>query len=237
MELQQTEESAERMDEIVEAFLDSNVGGIIVTPCAGCRDAILKARARKVPVVLINRDIPSLEDVGRVFMDNARSMEQCVEELFGNGYRKIEMISENMDVSSLKAREDGYSRKMNELGLSPLVHIVETDTQEAQIREIVRTAAERGTEAFITPRIKLSVHTLKAIQEAGLRIPDDIAIIAHDENILYHLYNPTISYVSQNSDKVGKAAYGLLRDLMDGQDARTEILDPAIHFGGSSAKR
>ena len=232
-----SEESAERMDEIVDAFLDSNVGGLIVTPCAGCRDALAKAMERGVPVVLINRDIPSLGGVGRVFVDNEKSMRMCVRHLYENGFRSIEMISENMDVSSLRGRERGYEEEMASLGLTTLIHRVGTATQEEEIARIVKTALERGTDALITPRINLTIYALKAIREAGLRIPDDIAIIGHDENILYDMYTPAVSYVSQETEKVGSNAYSLLRRMMDGGEAGRMVLDPVVKFRGSSAKR
>ena len=85
------------MEEILNIFMSQGVDGIIVTPCVGEKVSKLFG---KFSVVLINRDLPSLEGVGRVFLDNILSMKMVVDHFYNNGYRKIEMISEKIEVSS-----------------------------------------------------------------------------------------------------------------------------------------
>ena len=161
-------------------------------------------------------------------------MELVVEHLYNNGYRHIEMISEKMDVLSLRDREQSYSQTMLNLGLTPQLHRVDTDSQREQIFDIVAHAAERGTEVFITPRIMLSLHALRAIMELGLRMPEDITLFCHDESPAYTTHTPTISYVSQCSDKVGAAAYNMLQRMIKGEAGERVLIEPELHFGDST---
>ena len=101
-------ESPRRLEEILDIFMSHEVDGMIITPCAGSEEILGKVLKRKIPLVLINRDVPGLKEAGRVFLDNILSMNLVVNHLIGNGYRRIEMISENMDVLSLRDREKGY---------------------------------------------------------------------------------------------------------------------------------
>lgn len=146
-------ESASRMNELLDIFIDHGVDGIIVTPCSGCRPSLSKAVSLGIPVVLINRDIPDLERVGRVFQDNQLSMKMIVDHFYANGYRKIEMISERMDVNSLRDRENSYVRTMESYGLEPHILMVDTGRQEQQIRQHVEEAVQRGTEALMPPPV------------------------------------------------------------------------------------
>lgn len=232
-------ENSTRMNELLDLFVDHGVDGIIATPCSGCREGIKKVVSRGVPVVLINRDIPDLEleGVGRVFLDNAASMEMVVRHFYDNGYRRIDMISERMDVLSLRDRENSYKETMLALGLEPHLYMVDTDYQEQQIDKYIRDAVQRGTEAIIAPRIRLSLYSLRSIMSSGLSIPEDIALFAHDESPAFSTHVPTISYVSQRSDKVGAEAYRMIQLMMSGGKAGKVLIPPDLHFGGSSAKR
>ena len=230
-------ESAERMNELLDIFVDHGVDGLIVTPCAGCRDSLQKAVSKGVPVVLINRDIPELEGVGRVFQDNSLSMKMVVDHFVVNGYRKIEMISERMDVNTLRVREQSYTETMLSYGLTPRILMVDSHKQEQQIRQHVEEAVNRGCEALMAPRIRLSLYALQSIMELGLKIPDDMALFCHDESPAFTTHDPTISYVSHSSDKVGTQAYWMLQDMMRGQGGSTVTVPPELHFGGSSAPR
>ena len=230
-------EDASRMNDLLDVFIDHGVDGIIVTPCAGSRESIKKAIEKGVPVVLINRDIPGLEGVGRVFLDNFTSMKMVVEHFYNNGYRKIDMISERMDVLSLHDRERSYAETMLSFGLEPHLLMVDTPKQEQQIAQYVKEAVERGTEALIAPRIRLSLFSLRSIMELGLRIPKDMALFCHDESPAFTTHVPTISYVSQRSDVVGTQAYRILQAMIEGKPGEKFLVEPELHFGGSSAAK
>ena len=230
-------EDAARMDKLLDIFMDHGVDGIIVTPCAGSRDSIGKVVSKGIPVVLINRDIPDIDGVGRVFLDNYASIRMVVEHFFHNGYRRIAMISEKMDVLSLRERERSYTEAMQSFSMEPNLMMVDTLQQETQIREYVREAAGCGVEALIAPRIRLSLCCLTSIIELGLRIPEDMALFCHDESPAFTTHVPTVSYVSQRSDVVGAKAYKMLRSMMAGEKGEKCLIEPDLHFGGSSAKK
>lgn len=230
-------ESPRRMEELLDIFAGHEVDGIIVTPCAGSEDILRKIVKLNIPLVLINRDVPALEGVGRVFLDNIGSMKQVVKHLVEGGYRKIEMISENMDVLSLRDRENGYREAMFSYGLDPHIYMVESATQERETRAAVQAAVRKGTEALITPRIMLSLNSLKAIMDAGLSIPEDMALFCHDESPAWTTHSPSISYVSQCSDQVGTQAYHMLRRMMGGGPGEQILIAPKLFFGESTRRK
>lgn len=230
-------ESPRRMEELLDIFAGHEVDGIIVTPCAGSENILRKVVKLNIPLVLINRDVPALEGVGRVFLDNIGSMKQVVKHLVEGGYRKIEMISENMDVLSLRDRELGYRDAMLSYGLVPHIYMVESAAQERETRAAVQEAVRKGTEALITPRILLSLNSLRAIMDAGLSIPEEMALFCHDESPAWTTHSPSISYVSQCSDQVGTQAYHMLRRMMGGGPGEQILVEPKLFFGGSTRRK
>lgn len=230
-------ESARRLESLLDIFAAQDVDGIIVTPCAGSENVFRKALSRNIPVVLINRDIPSLEGVGRVFLNNISGMRRIVNHLISGGYRKIELISERMNVSSLQDRENSYRAAMEAAGLEPYIYHVDSDLQEGQTRNAVAEAVRKGTEALITPRIKLSLYTLGAITDLSLEVPRDMALFCHDESPVWTVRRPTISYASQCSDQVGTEAYKMLRSMIAGGPPGKVLIEPELYFGDSTAPR
>jgi LacI family transcriptional regulator len=230
-------ECEKRMEEILNVFMSQGVDGIIATPCVGSENSLRKVVKRNFPVVLINRDLPSLEGVGRVFLDNILSMKMVVDHFYNNGYRKIEMISEKIEVSSLRDRENSYADTMRSYGLVPHVYHTDSTQLEEQIPAFVREAHAKGTEALITPRIKLSLGSIRAILDMGLRIPHDMAIFCHDESPAFNTLPPTISYVSQCSDQVGIQAYHMLRKMIKGAPGYKVLIPPKLFFGDSTKKK
>jgi len=229
-------ESASRMSELLEIFVGHGVDGIIVTPCAGSEASLGKVIQKGVPVVIINRDLPSLEGVGRVFLDNILSMKMVVDHLYEQGYRRIEMISENMDVLSLRDRENSYTESMRSHGLIPYIYYAESGTVASEVPLFVKEAVQKGTQALITPRIKLSLNSIRAILDLGLKIPRDMAIFCHDESPAFTTLSPTISYVSQCSDQVGIESYKMLKGMMAGSPGGKILIPPKLFFGDSTRK-
>ena len=227
-------ESPRRMEELLDIFAGHAVDGIIVTPCPGSEDSLRKIVRQNIPLVLINRDIPGLEGVGRVSLDNIGSIRQVVDHLYANGYRRIEMISENMDVLSLRDRENSYRETMTSYGLPSHIYLAETANLEQDVASFVRESVKKGTEVLITPRIMLSLYSLQTMMADGLRMPDDITLFCHDESPAFITHSPTISYVSQCSDKVGTAAYQMLHSMMSGGKPGRILIKPELHFGGST---
>ena len=126
---------------------------------------------------------------------------------------------------------------MLSFGLEPHIYMVDSDTQETQTRDAVLEAARKGTEALITPRIRLSLNSLKAIMDAGLSIPEDMALFCHDESPAWTTHSPSISYVSQCSDQVGTEAYRMLRRMMGGSPGEQILIAPKLFFGDSTRRK
>lgn len=181
---------------------EHGVDGILVTPSeeslAGTETLDLLAAA-EVPVVVVERSIDNALDHGRleaVRSDHARGAEIAVNHLLNLGHRKIALcLRENSPTASQLI--DGYHRAMERAG-HPHGHsdpdrdsMVRTmsraQNDPTAHRRVVDGILDWCAESQITAAI---VHTdedalqfASACLERQLRVPEDLAIIAYDDEI------------------------------------------------------
>ena len=68
-----------------------------------------------------------------------------------------------------------------------------------------------------SPKTNVAIGALQRIQEAGLRIPDDVTIIAFSNEKSSRLVNPPMTTVDQPSREMGKKAAKILIDIIEGK--------------------
>lgn len=187
--------------------------------------------------MLLDRDIAGL-DVGRVMLDNERAGRMGVEHLYENGYRRIEMISYTLGISSLSERERGYCEAMRRYGLegySQIHYTVYGHAQEDTVR-IFEDAVRRGVEAFLLPTNTLALLGLQALNALNLSAPEDLALVGFDESEIFSLYKPSVTYITQSTRRLGEQSFEMLRRMIAGDnDCRSVVIEPELIVGGSTA--
>lgn len=192
-----------------------------------------------MPVVLLDRDIEGIE-ASRVLLDNAGACRMGVRRLHDNGYRRIELVSYDMEVSTIREREAGYADAMRELGLEEFIGIHRTLYGRAgdSVTRIVADAHCRGVDAMIFPTNTLSLMALQAMNTLGLHLPDDMAVVCFDDNEVFDLYNPTVAHIGQSVEDLGVRSFELLRDMIEHNASPSRyIVEPQFADGGSAQRR
>lgn len=116
----------------------------------------------------MNRNLPELENAGRVLLDNDKAIRMGLEHLLANGYRHIEMISNNIQLSTLNIREDSYRQAMSEMGMEQFCRV--TFVNEADDNEVDAALSEvvsRGADAIFVPRGYLALYVCKSSETSG----------------------------------------------------------------------
>lgn len=234
-----SEESADRLTNVIDAVLAHNVDGLIVAPCTNGESALARALETKVPVVLLDRDIEDLGSVGKVLLDDVAAGQMATQLMLDNGYKNVEMISYTLGISSLSERENGYRRAMmdNEVYDKARVHYTTYATVAEDIERIIKDAVQRGVDGLFLPTYSLSAQVLTVMKKLGLRTPQDLAIVGFDESDIYSLYETTVSHIVQPLKELGEKSVEVLIDMIQGKEAQTIVLKPTLKLGGSTEKR
>ncbi len=233
-----SDEQPQKLSEVIDSFMAHNIDGIIVAPCTGGEEAIEKAINAKVPVVLLDRDIERLDNVGKVLLDDIEAGKMATEELIKKGYKKIEMISYTLGISSLSLRESGYRKAMmdNDLYDNAKIHYTTYGDAEKDTERIIKDAVNRGVDAIFTPTYSLSALVLSEMKRLGLKTPGDLALVGFDESDIYSLYETTVTHIVQPLKELGEKSVEVLVNMIGGKPAEKIVLKPAIKLGGSTDK-
>lgn len=151
-----------------------------------------------------------------VWTDDATSMREAVDHLVGLGHRRIARISGVASLAHTRIRDDSYRHAMAALGLEAVV--VGTDYTPASGAEATRqvlTGANVPT-ALVYDNDVMAVAGLSVAIELGLRVPDDVSIVAWDDSVLCEHTYPRLTVLSHDVIAFGAHAGRRLLEVIDG---------------------
>ncbi|MEV0245856.1 LacI family DNA-binding transcriptional regulator [Nocardia sp. NPDC050712] len=212
--------SAARERTALESLLAFRPGGIIllspVLPAAAIRQA-----AQQGPVVLVSRG-STVPEVDTVNDDGEAGSALAVDHLVALGHRRIVHLDGGAAFSSA-ARRRGYNTAMRRHGLEPMVVPSEhTDSAGLAAVQQLRNLFSPGDfpTALVCGNDFNAVGAMSGLEEAGLRVPEDVSIIGYDNTSLAALRHISLTTIDQPRIRMGHLALGALAErLRDGRTA------------------
>ena len=175
------------------------------------------ARAAGVPVVLLDRSIPvpGHGSVGTNFLPASRT---AVEHLIWHGHKRIGVVTGFTGGSTTADRERGWRDALTGAGL-PLGPMVRAPFSrgggfEAGVRMLELDPADRPTAVFALSD-EMSIGFMNAVHRAGLRIPEDMAVVSFDGSSESTFSWPPLTTMRQPVREMAHAAV----ELLDRRDA------------------
>ncbi|MDE1168324.1 MAG: LacI family DNA-binding transcriptional regulator [Pseudomonas sp.] len=150
--------------------------------------------------------------------------------LYAKGYRRIAFVqnSASGDFSALE-RRDGYAATMTELGLQPWVFAPQAGLAPFEAGKQAMTelmAAPQPPDAIVFANDNLAAGGLLAGQRAGLRIPQDCAVLGFGDYPFAQMLMPSLSTIKPPALEIGVlAATRVLESLAGGTPQRLNLLD------------
>ena len=205
-------------------------GLIVLSPHLGAAN-LASSLAGRLPVLLMNGGA----DGGRpsIIVDNHGGAVEAVNHLIATGRRRIAHIAGPDGNLEAEARLAGYLEAMAAAGLPTT--IVEGAFTKASGHEAgARLAAlPERPDAVFAANDNMAVGALLALQEAGLRVPEDLAIVGFDDVPLASLVHPGLTTLRINIAEMGRNALGRLVKLVESAgaasaDAACEVVRPQL---------
>jgi DNA-binding LacI/PurR family transcriptional regulator len=213
----------------LEQLLELRADGVVL---AGARLSaeVVGAAARAIPVALVGSDL-RLKDVDVVVDDDFKGAVLAVEHLAGLGHRDIALIDGGGGAGAAERRE-GYQAAMAAAGLTLRERIEPGDFTERGGYEGARRLL-RGTPrptAIFASNDQSAVGALDAINESGLRVPQDVSLMGYDNTALAALGHISLTTIHQPRNQIGVMAMkAVLRRIEHpGVPARRHVLAPKL---------
>ncbi|HXH33970.1 MAG TPA: LacI family DNA-binding transcriptional regulator [Plantibacter sp.] len=214
--LANSDEELEAETAAIELLLDKRVDGFIVTPASSIETRSLQTvLAAGRPMVLLDRRAEGL-DAETVTADNAAGAAAATRRLLETGHERIAFIStvahatpyvlgDDVVSSSVGDRIDGFTTALRQAGIADPASFVRLDARVLGIEQVARdvlTGPGRVT-AIIASDSLVGSAVFRTIRELGLRIPDDVSLVAFDDADWTTLTTPPITVVSQPIYELG----------------------------------
>jgi DNA-binding LacI/PurR family transcriptional regulator len=213
----------------VERLVDLGVDGIVLAPTLRERTEQELAewvRTIPVPIVFLERRLESTALAGydSARTDHAGGAVLAVEHLAGLGHGKVALALFDRTPTAPLIRE-GYDRAVGLLGLAaaPIVSLPkgdEDDLDEALAR-LLDECAQTGTTAVL---IHTDVHAARLVEMAadlGVRVPDDLAVIAYDDDTAALAFVPLTAVTSPRRDLGHETLRVLIERVNEAPDQRS----------------
>lgn len=212
--LANSDEDVAREREVVQTLRADGVAGIIFVPINAARDAYREVLAPPLQVVAVDRS-PSHFRPDLVTVDNVAGTRLGVEHLFALGHREVALLGGPLRHSTAAERERGYHEALRAAGKTvrpELVHYGDFKEEGGyEGMKALMALGKRPTAVFVANNL-MTLGAFRAIHEAGIRIPDEVALIGFDDMPWATSLNPPLTAVSQPSHEIGSSAADLLLD-------------------------
>ncbi len=233
-----TEGDEERMNRSLETLMQKRVDGLLMM----CTETHLPSadilnRYPSVPMVMM--DWAPFEGRGDIIQDNALlGGELATRYLIERGYTRIACIAGPQDKTPARLRLEGFRKAMAEHNLPVLPgYVVDGDFEfQGGFNAMTQLLAlESVPEAVFTSNDAMAVGVYHALYQAGLQVPQDIAVMGYDNIELSRYLTPPLTTVHQPKDELGKLAIDTLIQRMRTPDVsqQTLVLTPELIERGS----
>ncbi|MFF3499567.1 LacI family DNA-binding transcriptional regulator [Streptomyces sp. NPDC003247] len=168
-------------------------------------------------LVLCGRPVPDPGIPALVVeFDNEAGAHAITAHLLSAGHRRIAFLGGLPGNTSLDARVSGYRKALAEHGLPPgAAHVVDCGLGRGAGHRAMTELLAGGTDvtAVFAGDDMVAAGVIRAVGEAGLRVPDDISVVGYNDIPLAEDFNPPLTTVRTPSEELGRAAVRLaLRD-------------------------
>ena len=198
--------------EYLKILKSNKVDGIILTPTGRNADYINNIIEAGINVVLLDRMVEGV-NCDSVLVDNYKGSYTAIKYLTGKGYRRIAFIGGYTDRTTGRQRLAGYNNAIKDAGLKINNDLIKIgDFKKESGMKLTREILEKSyrPDAIFAANIDMTLGCLIAIREAGLSIPEDIAIVGFDDPDWSTIVEPPLTVISQPVYDLGSTAAELL---------------------------
>ncbi len=167
------------------------------------------------PFLTIGRSVTQ-ERINYVDVDNRSGAYQAVSHLLRNGRRRVAAITGPSNTISSQDRYQGYLDAMHERAIPVHAELTaEGEYSDTTGYLSMRHLLEHRPDAVFVFSDAMAIGAMRAIGEADLRIPQDIAVIGFDDIPSAATSKPPLTTVRQPIQRTGSVAAEMLIDLIE----------------------
>ncbi|WP_027379477.1 LacI family DNA-binding transcriptional regulator [Chryseobacterium daeguense] len=205
-----SDENPEKFKKLTELFSEQQVDGMIVAPVVDSDDAINKLIAEEYPIVTIDRYLKNVSLPG-VMINNSEISEFICNHLLQKDFDELIYVGYDTKLPHLLDRQDGFDKRItsSDITVKRLLIGIHNITEEVHLKLKQNLDSSKKTAIYFSSN-KLGIAGLRYLNDNGIRVPEDVSVIAFDETEAYHLFPTEISFIQQPLIEMAKESVKLL---------------------------
>jgi DNA-binding LacI/PurR family transcriptional regulator len=219
--LEQTDGTLDREREIVSDREAGLVDGVIFQPGALTATEIAQ-HARDVPMVILGEGKAPV-GVDHVMVDNIAASIEATSHLLALGRRRIAFVGHESPTPSATSlwRLEGYREALARAGLSVdsgllfATEAISADAADAAIGAALDAGA--SFDGLVCRDDLAAVGSLRALQDRGVTVPDDVAVVGWDDISMAAFTRPSLTTIAPDLRELAVVALDLLEQRIAGE--------------------
>lgn len=222
-----SDENEQREAGYLTMFEQERIRGVLISPVGDATPRLHRLRERGIPSVLVDRT--SLDrSFSSVAVDDVAGGRLAVEHLAAQGFRRIAFAGGPFAIEQVADRFRGGARALEESHPGRTLERLDTENLTIESGRRVgaalaaRDVADRPDAVFAANDL-VAIGLLQSLLQAGIRVPEDIALVGYDDIAFASAAVVPLSSVRQPSHEIGSTAMDLLLQFTAEPDA------PPVH--------
>lgn len=242
--ISQSQESGKKEAACVSTLFNSRVDGLLVSLAFDTKnmehfDMLLK---KDVPVVFFDR-VAECHECMSIVIDNFKAGYEAVSHLIDQGCKRIVLLGGNLMRNVYSERFRGYKQALadNKIGFDEELIMVTDMSGQAGIEAAKKMLKmEVPPDGLFASNDTSAVAAMVELENAGIRIPDDIAVVGFNNEPVSQVIRPNLTTIDYPAREIGEiAAASVINRLKNTQSPNlsTIVLKHKLIIRESSLKR
>jgi LacI family transcriptional regulator len=203
---------------ISQILYNGLIDGVVVSSMLVNDPLIERLYESKRPFITIGRH-PTNDKINYVDIDNRAGAYQGVSHILRTGRRRVGVINGPHNTIASLDRYQGYLDALRERGVTLIPELVaEGEFSDTTGYLAMKRLLPHCPDAVFVASDAMAFAAMRAIQEAGLRIPEDIAVVGFDDLPAAANSSPPLTTVRQPIQRTGSIAAEMLVDMIEHPD-------------------
>jgi len=227
--------SAASLRQAVDRVLDQAVEAVVIIVAHQAALALAQSLHIGVPLVVVEGDLSATPLTAGV--DQIAGARLATDHLLDLGHRSVVHLPGPAEWVEAAARRDGWRLALEERGVPVPALMVEGDWTARSGYESSRVMLALSTPtAVFAANDQMALGLLRALHEAGLRVPEDVSVVGFDDVPESGYYSPPLTTVRQDFPELGKRVMALVLRVLDGELEPSEpLVEPLLVVRSSTA--
>ncbi len=232
-----TDSDLTKQKDYISILLQKQVDGLVYVPLSreshASLENLLQVERHGVPFVVLDAPVEGIA-ADTVLVDSRRAARELIHYVIDCGHKRIAFLTGHKGHFTAEERLTGCFEALAEAGIQPDPDLIYYTTYDEpggyQMASRLLKVIPLPT-AIFTGNNMIALGTIKALREAGLRVPQDISLVCFDDIPQASLIDPFLTVASQPAYEIGQCGTRMLLQRISGQapaEPQTVVLPAEI---------